>query len=72
MRGVGHSDAIESVTFTHEEANEGKKKGVKRGFGTFYGAKLLKKQEQHSKTAEVTTAPPGSYFADCDSPAAST
>jgi len=26
MRGVGSSDAIESWTFTHEEANEGKKK----------------------------------------------
>jgi len=32
----------------------------------------MKKQEQHSKTAEVTTAPPGSYFADCTRPPPST
>jgi len=44
MRGMGHSDAIESVTFRHEEGNEGVKNGVKWGIGGFYGAKLLKKQ----------------------------
>ena len=44
MRGMGHSDAIESVTFRHEEGNEGEKNGVERGNGGFYGAKLLKKQ----------------------------
>jgi len=44
MRGVGQIDAIESVTFRHVERNEGEKIGVKRGFRTFYGAKLLKKQ----------------------------
>jgi hypothetical protein len=45
---MGHSDAIESVTVTHEEGNEGEKIGVKRGFGAFYGAKLLKRQGQLS------------------------
>ena len=44
MRGMGHCDAIESVTFRHEEGNEGEKIGVERGIGTFYGAKLLKRQ----------------------------
>lgn len=44
MRGVGQIDAIESVTFRHEEGNEGEKIGVERGNGAFYGAKLLKKQ----------------------------
>jgi hypothetical protein len=44
MRGVGQIDAIESVTFRHAEGNEGEKIGVKRRFGAFYGAKLLKKQ----------------------------
>jgi hypothetical protein len=44
MRGVGEIDAIESVTFRHEEGNEGEKIGVERGNGAFYGAKLLKKQ----------------------------
>jgi hypothetical protein len=44
MRGMGHSDPIETVNVTHEEGNEGEKIEVKRGFGGFYGAKLLKKQ----------------------------
>jgi hypothetical protein len=44
MRGVGHVDAIESVTFRHAEGNEGEKIGVKRGIGGFYGGKLLKRQ----------------------------
>jgi hypothetical protein len=41
---MGHCDAIESVTFRHEEGNEGEKIGVERGIGAFYGAKLLKRQ----------------------------
>src|SRR5713101_1000140 len=44
MRGIGHSDPIETVTFKHEEGNEGEKTGVKRGIGAFYGGKLLKRQ----------------------------
>ena len=44
MRGVGHIDAIESVTFRHAEGNEGEKIGVKRGTGGFYGGKSLKRQ----------------------------
>ncbi len=44
MRGMGHSDPIETVYVTHEEGNEREKNGVKRGFGGFYGAKLLKRQ----------------------------
>ena len=37
MRGVGQIDAIESVTFRHEEGNEGEKNGVKRGNQAFFG-----------------------------------
>jgi hypothetical protein len=48
MRGMGHFDAIESVTFRHEEGNEGGKIGVKRLFQAFYGAKLLKRKDTHS------------------------
>jgi hypothetical protein len=44
MRGMGHCDAIESVTFRHEEGNEGGKIGVKRGNRGFYGGKLLKRK----------------------------
>jgi hypothetical protein len=44
MRGVGQIDAIESVTFRHEEGNEGEKNEVKRGNRGFFGAKLLKRQ----------------------------
>jgi hypothetical protein len=44
MRGMGQTHAIESVTFRHEEGNEGEKIGVKRGFLGFFGAKLLKRQ----------------------------
>jgi hypothetical protein len=47
---MGHSDPIETVTFKHEEGNEGEKIGVKRGIGAFYGAKLLKRQGQLSTT----------------------
>jgi hypothetical protein len=46
MRGMGQIDAIESVTFRHEEGNEGEKNRVKRGNGGFFGCKLLKRQEQ--------------------------
>jgi len=52
MRGMGHSDPIETVTFKHEEGNEGEKTGVKRGIGAFYGGKLLKRQGRRE------TAPP--------------
>jgi hypothetical protein len=41
---MGQSDPIETVTFKHEEGNEGEKNGVKRGIGAFYGGKLLKRQ----------------------------
>jgi hypothetical protein len=41
---LGHSDPIETVTFKHEEGNEGEKIGVKRGIVAFYGGKLLKRQ----------------------------
>jgi hypothetical protein len=44
MRGMSQSDAIESVRFRHVEGNEGKKNGVKRGNGGFFGGKLLKRQ----------------------------
>jgi hypothetical protein len=44
MRGMGHSDPIETVTFKHEEGNEGEKIGVKRRIAAFYGGKLLKRQ----------------------------
>ena len=44
MRGIGHSDPIETVAFKHEEGNEGEKIGVKRRIGAFYGGKLLKRQ----------------------------
>ncbi len=47
MRGVVHTDAIETVVFRHQEGNEGEKNGVKRGFGGFFGAKLLKRWAQH-------------------------
>jgi hypothetical protein len=44
MRGMGQSDPIETVTFKHEEGNEGEKIGVKRRIRAFYGGKLLKIQ----------------------------
>jgi hypothetical protein len=44
MRGLGHLDAIESVTFRHGEGNEGAKNGVEMGIRAFYGAKLLKRK----------------------------
>jgi hypothetical protein len=44
MRGMGHSDPIETVTFKHEEGNEGEKIGVERRIRAFYGGKLLKRQ----------------------------
>ena len=61
MRGMGHSDAIESVTFRHEEGNEGVKNGVERGIGGFYGAKLLKRQGEGRTGSNGTglgSAPP--------------
>ena len=44
MRGVGQVHAIESVTLTHAEGNEGKKITVERRNRGFVGSKLLKKQ----------------------------
>jgi hypothetical protein len=44
MRGVGQADAIESVTFRHEEGNEGEKNRVERGNAGLFGVKLLKRQ----------------------------
>jgi hypothetical protein len=41
---MGQSDPIETVTFKHEEGNEGEKIGVKRRIAAFYGGKLLKRQ----------------------------
>ena len=50
---MGHSDPIETVYVTHEEGNEREKNGVKRGFGGFYGAKLLKTQGEGGATSGV-------------------
>jgi hypothetical protein len=50
MRGMGHSDPIETVALKHEEGNEGEKIGVKRRIGAFYGGKLLKRQERWADT----------------------
>jgi hypothetical protein len=41
---MGQSDPIETVTFKHEEGNEGEKMGVKQRIAAFYGGKLLKRQ----------------------------
>src|SRR5580700_7803903 len=67
MRGVGQIDAIESVTFRHEEGNEGEKNGVKRGNAGFFGGKLLKRQgwillqarssEPNGKSIAILAAP---------------
>ena len=56
MRGMGHSDPIETVTFKHEEGNEGEKTGVKRGIGAFYGGKLLKRQGRRSGSPGILDA----------------
>ena len=53
MRGMGHSDPIETVAFKHEEGNEGEKTGVKRGIGAFYGGKLLKRQGRWTDPALI-------------------
>jgi hypothetical protein len=45
---MGHPDAIESVTFRHQEGNEGEKIVVKRRIGGLFGGKLLKRQGQLS------------------------
>jgi hypothetical protein len=55
MRGMGHSDPIETVAFKHEEGNEGKKIGVKRRIGAFYGGKLLKRQGEGSAVGTILT-----------------
>src|ERR1035438_8768118 len=44
MRGVGHIDAIESMTFRHAEGNEGWENGAERGNWAFCGCKLLKRR----------------------------
>jgi hypothetical protein len=46
MHGLGYIDAIEIVNLRHQQGNEGKKMGVKRLIGGFFGAKLLKRQEE--------------------------
>jgi hypothetical protein len=43
VRGSIHLDAIESVTFRHEEPNEGEKNRVERGNQAFCGCKSLKR-----------------------------
>jgi hypothetical protein len=48
MRRVSQIDATETVVFRHEEGNEREKNGVKRGFGGFFGAKLLKRKDKLS------------------------
>ena len=53
MRGIGHSDPIETVTFKHEKGNEGVKIGVKRRIGAFYGGKLLKRQGRWTDPALI-------------------
>jgi hypothetical protein len=55
---MGHSDPIETVTFKHQEGNEGEKIGVKRGIAAFYGGKLLKRQGrgERTNTAESGTS----------------
>jgi len=55
MRGVGQVDAIESVTFRHEEGNEREKNGVKRRIVAFYGCKLLKMQGETKARFGVRT-----------------
>jgi hypothetical protein len=52
---LGHSDPIETVTFKHEEGNEGEKIGVKRGNGAFYGGKLLKRQGRAGRSGAILT-----------------
>jgi len=53
MRGIGQGDPIETVTFKHEEGNEGKKIGVKRRIVAFYGGKLLKRQGRWTDPAFI-------------------
>jgi hypothetical protein len=55
MRGMTHNDRIETATVRHAEGNEGKKIGVKRGFGAFYGAKLLKRQGDRFQLSALTS-----------------
>jgi hypothetical protein len=50
---MGHSDPIETVTFKHEEGNEGEKIGVKRRIRAFYGGKLLKRQGRWTDPALI-------------------
>ena len=57
MRGMRHGDPIETVTFKHEEGNEGVKIGVKRRIGAFYGGKLLKRQGRWTDPDQTDRAP---------------
>jgi hypothetical protein len=52
MRGMGHSDPMETGLVTHQEGNEGEKNGVKRGNGGFYGGKLLKRKGELAAVME--------------------
>jgi len=54
MRGMTHNDRIETATVRHAEGNKGEKIGVKRGFGAFDGAKLLKRQGENQNLREKT------------------
>ena len=56
MRGMSHIDPMETATVRHAEGNEGEKIGVKRGFGAFYGAKLLKRKEGDASSERETGA----------------
>jgi hypothetical protein len=53
---MGQFDAIESVTFRHEEGNEGKKIVVKRRIGGLFGGKLLKRKGQLSLSSPSPSA----------------
>src|ERR1019366_9722162 len=59
MRGMGHADPMETAPVTHQEGNEGKKNGVKRGNRGFYGGKLLKRKGEMVAAGEKNVALPG-------------
>lgn len=56
MRGMGHSDPMETGLVTHQEGNEGTKNGVKRGNGGFCGGKLLKRKGEVAAVSEKNVA----------------
>jgi hypothetical protein len=47
---------METGLVTHQEGNEGKKNGVKRGNGGFYGGKLLKRKGEMAAVGEKNVA----------------